>query len=447
MPGDVFVALRGEKTDGHLYVTDAFGRGAVVALVEQDLPIEALLIDLRSNVTQRSIKQWTLPVIIRVDNVLIALQEMAKWWRARLTSLRVIGITGSVGKSSTKELTAAVLQRDFVILKNEGNLNNEIGLPLTLLQLEEKHERAVLEMGMYAPGEIARLAELSQPVVGVITLVGPVHMERLGSIEAIAAAKAELVQALPADGVAILNADDPRVRRMKSRTSARSMTYGFAAGADVRGTNLVSRALDGMAFRLVTPAGEVEVSTPALGAHGVHNGLAAAAVGLAAGLDLDPIAAGLAAGWQAPHRDQIVRLPGLTILDDAYNASPSSMRAALELLASLPGRHVAVLGVMRELGDAHERGHREVGEVAARLADELIVVGDEAHGIADAAAPIMSNRIQVVADRDAALEALRDVLVPGDAVLVKASRGAELERLVDALAAEWPERAAGEALR
>src|SRR5512147_3093775 len=190
--GDVFVAFRGEKTDGHFYVTDAFGRGAVAAIVEQDVPIEALLFDLRHNVTQRAIRQWTLPVIFRVDNSLIALQELAKWWRARHTDLRVIGITGSVGKSSTKELIAAVLERDSVILKSEGNLNNEIGLPLTLLQLEPKHQRAVLEMGMYARGEIGRLADLAKPIVAVITNIGPVHLERLGSIEAIADAKAEL---------------------------------------------------------------------------------------------------------------------------------------------------------------------------------------------------------------------------------------------------------------
>jgi UDP-N-acetylmuramoyl-tripeptide--D-alanyl-D-alanine ligase len=157
-PGDVFVAFRGEQTDGHLYVGDAFGRGVVAAIVEQDVPLEALLLDLRHNVTQRAIKQWTLPVIFRVDNSLAALQELAKWWRMRLKDLRVIGITGSVGKSSTKELIATVLEHDFVVLKSEGNLNNEIGLPLTLLQLEPRHQRAVLEMGMYARGEIARLA-------------------------------------------------------------------------------------------------------------------------------------------------------------------------------------------------------------------------------------------------------------------------------------------------
>ena len=217
-PGDVFVAFKGEKTDGHGYVGDAFGRGAVAAIVEQEVPIEALLLDLRHNVTQRAIKQWTLPVIFRVDNSLLALQELAKWWRARLQDLRVIGVTGSVGKSSTKELIATVLERDFTVLKSEGNLNNEIGLPLTLLQLEAKHQRAVLEMGMYARGEITRLAELAQPIVGVVTNVGPVHLERLGSIETIAEAKAELLQALPPEGVAILNYDDERVLAMRGTT-------------------------------------------------------------------------------------------------------------------------------------------------------------------------------------------------------------------------------------
>src|SRR5512143_3450250 len=223
-PGDVFVAFRGEKTDGHFHVSDAFGRGAVAAIVEQDMPIEALLLDLRHNVTQRAIRQWTLPVIFRVDNSMAALQELARWWRMRLKDLRVVGITGSVGKSSTKELIATVLERDLVVLKSVGNLNNEIGLPLTLLQLEPKHQHAVLEMGMYAPGEIARLAELSKPIVGVITNVGPIHLERMGTIEAIAEAKSELVQALPVNGTAILNWDDSRVRAMANKTRAKILT-------------------------------------------------------------------------------------------------------------------------------------------------------------------------------------------------------------------------------
>ena len=232
--------------------------------------------------------------------------------------------------------------------------------------------------------------------------------------------------------MAVLNADDFRVARMRSRTLARTLTYGFATQADVRAVDVVAAGLDGMTFTLVTPAGQVAASTTALGRHGVHNGLAAAAVGLAAGLDLDAIAAALILGWQAPHRDQIVRMPGLTILDDSYNASPTSMIAALELLATLPGRHVAVLGEMRELGESHDRGHREVGEAAARLADVVVVVGEEAAGIV-AGASSLGEAVVGVPDREAALAALRERLKPGDTVLVKASRGVALEWIVESL--------------
>jgi UDP-N-acetylmuramoyl-tripeptide--D-alanyl-D-alanine ligase len=355
-PGDVFVAFRGEKTDGHSYVSDAFGRGAVAAIVEQDVPIEALLLDLRHDVTLRAIKQWTLPVIIRVDNSLFALQELAKWWRTQLTDLRVIGITGSVGKSSTKELIATVLERDYTVLKSEGNLNNEIGLPLTLLQLESKHERAVLEMGMYARGEITRLAEIAQPIVGVITNVGPVHLERLGTIEAIAEAKSELLQALPPEGVAILNYDDERVLMMRDKTQAQVLTYGLDPQADLWADEIVSEGLEGIHFTLHYRGEEFHVQVPLLGRHSVHTSLRAAAVGLAEGMMWDHILEGLQ-DRRAPLR--LVAVPGPNgsmILDDSYNASPASMIAALNLLAELNGRKIAVLGDMLELGEYEDEG-------------------------------------------------------------------------------------------
>jgi UDP-N-acetylmuramoyl-tripeptide--D-alanyl-D-alanine ligase len=329
-----------------------------------------------------------------------------------------------------------VLSQRFETLKSEGNANNEIGLPLTVLRLGPQHEAAVLEMGMYVGGEIAQLAAIARPQIGVVTAVLGVHLSRIGSIDAVERAKAELVEALPADGVAILNADDPRVERMRARTAARIITYGLSPTANVRAEDVASAGLDGMAFTLVTPGGSVRLTTPALGRHGVHNGLAAAAVGLAAGLDLDLIVAGINRGWQAPHRDQIVRIPGLTILDDTYNASPASMVAALELLSSLPGRHVAVLGVMRELGESHDSGHREVGSAAARLVDELVVVGTEAGGIA-AGAAALADRVTLVPDRVAVTEVLRQRLRVGDVVLIKASRGAALESIVETLQASF----------
>jgi UDP-N-acetylmuramoyl-tripeptide--D-alanyl-D-alanine ligase len=420
-PGELFVALPGERTDGHRFLREATAAGASALLV-QELPDE--MADLAGPGG---------PAIVAVPDTLRGLHAVAAAWRTRFSPL-VVGVTGSIAKTSTKEAIATVLAERFATLKSEGNANNEIGLPLTVLRMGPEHEAAVLEMGMYLGGEIAQLAAIARPLIGVVTAVREVHIARIGSIEAIERAKGELLEALPADGTAVLNADDFRVVRMRDRTAARTLTYGFAAEADVRAEGIVAAGLDGMRYTLVTPAGRVEVFTPALGRHGVRNGLAAAAVGLAAGLDLDAIAGGLGRGWQAPHRDQIVRLPGLTILDDSYNASPTSMVAALELLASLPGRHVAVLGEMRELGELHDRSHREVGEAAAGLADLAVVVGEEAFGIAAGVASRGGTAVRV-ADRDAALGVLRERLEPGDVVLVKASRGVALEWIVESLVA------------
>jgi UDP-N-acetylmuramoyl-tripeptide--D-alanyl-D-alanine ligase len=419
-PGELFVALAGERTDGHRFLRQAAAAGAAVLLV-RDLPD-----DMSDLVEQDG------PAIVAVPDTLQGLHAVAAAWRTRFSPL-IVGVTGSIAKTSTKEAIATVLEERFRTLKSEGNANNEIGLPITVLKMGPEHAAVVLEMGMYVGGEIAQLAAIARPRIGVVTAVREVHLSRIGSIEAIERAKGELVEALPANGVAVLNADDFRVVRMRNRTSADALTYGFAGEADVRAKDVIAAGLDGMRFTLVTPVGRVETSTPAMGRHGVHNALAAAAVGLAAGVSLDSIAAGLGRGWQAPHRDQIVRLPDLTILDDSYNASPTSMLSALELLATLPGRHVAVLGEMRELGESHDRGHREVGEAAARLADLVVVVGEEAAGIAEGVG-VRGGDVVAVPDREAALQALRERLRPGDAVLVKASRGVALEWIVESLA-------------
>ena len=275
-----------------------------------------------------------------------------------------------------------------------------------------------------------------------MTAVHGVHLSRIGSIDAVERAKGELVEALPAaadGGVAILNADDPRVRRMDARTRALPMTYGFADDADVRAVDLRSRARDGMAFRLLARGDAIEMTIPTLGRLSVHNALAGAAVGLAAGLDLATIAAALGGGWSAPHRGVLIDAGGVTIVDDSYNASPASVQAALELIGGFPGRHVAVLGEMKELGSGHDEGHRIAGEAAARGAELVVVVdgepGGPAHGIVEGAAAIGEADVIAVTDRDAALEVLTQRLRPGDVVLVKASRGVELDRLVDALVA------------
>jgi UDP-N-acetylmuramoyl-tripeptide--D-alanyl-D-alanine ligase len=419
-PGNLFVALPGERTDGHAHLAEAVTAGASAVFVTRPVADPAGLGDV---------------TVVRVADALLALGAVATAWRSRFTPL-VVGITGSIAKTSTKDAVAAVLDRRLATLRSVGNQNNEIGLPLTVLGLGPEHEALVLEMGMYVGGEIADLARIGRPSIGVVTAVHGVHLSRIGSLDAIEAAKAELVEALPSGGTAILNADDPRVRRMAGRTAARVRMYGFADDADVRASDVVSLGLDGMRFVLELDGRRLSARTPLLGRLAVHNALAAATVGAAAGLDAGAIVEGIAAVSPSPHRGTVLRAGGVTIVDDAYNASPASVRAALELLAGLPGRRVAVLGEMLELGDAHDDGHRDAGTVAAAILDRLVVVGRGARGIADGAiaAGMAPEQVVVVDDRDAALDALLPRLRDGDVVLVKASRGAAFEALVDALA-------------
>jgi UDP-N-acetylmuramoyl-tripeptide--D-alanyl-D-alanine ligase len=431
-PGDLFVALKGERADGHDFVHEAFSRGAVAALVERDVLVEGEVTDLHQGVT---VTQVSLPVCLRVDNVLTALQDLSGYWRAKF-DVRVIGITGSVGKTSTKELVWTVLSRRFNTLRSEGNLNNEIGVPLTLLQIEPGHQRLVLEMGMYARGEITRLCELARPVVGVVTNVGPVHLERLGSVEAIAQAKAELVEALPPDGVAILNYDEPLVRRMATRCNSRVMFYGLDSQADLWADEIESEGIEGISFQMHYSGENLHVHVPLLGRHSVHTVLRATAVGLAEGMAWDDILTGLQ-DRQAQIR--LVAVPGpngSTILDDTYNASPASTIAALNLLAELGGRKIAVLGDMLELGSYEEEAHRLVGRRAMDVADTLIAVGSRGRIIGEEALNMGMDpdRVCLCDDNPAAIECLQATIQPGDYVLIKGSRGMQMEEIVAAMA-------------
>ena len=423
VPGNLFVALPGERTDGHRFVGAAIGAGASAVLVSE-APSDA---DLAAAAAADA-------AIVLVPDALRGLWAIAADWRSRFDPL-VVGVTGSIAKTSSKEAIATVLASELVTLKNEGNQNNEIGLPLTLMRLRPDHQAAVLEMGMYVGGEIADLAAMGRPEIGVVTAVQPVHLSRIGSIEAVEKAKGELVEALPPDGVAILNGDDERVRRMGGRTRARVVTYGFAPDAAVRAEEVVSAGHDGMRFELVVGAERRPVGIPTLGRLAVHNALAAAAVGLAAGMSEERVAAALGAGWAAPHRGELIRAGDVTIVDDSYNASPGSVLAALDLLGGMPGRRVAVLGEMLELGDESEAGHERVGVAAAAIVDLLVVVGRGSAGIARGAreARLAADRILEVADRAAAVGTLEERLRSGDVVLVKASRGIELNLLVDEL--------------
>ncbi|HET7167693.1 MAG TPA: UDP-N-acetylmuramoyl-tripeptide--D-alanyl-D-alanine ligase [Candidatus Limnocylindrales bacterium] len=426
-PGELFVALPGERTDGHTYLGEAVARGAAAVLVTRQLTDPASLGDVS---------------VVRVADGLAALGAVATGWRLRFDPL-VVGITGSIAKTSTKEAVAAVLSADRLTLKSEGNQNNEIGLPLTLLRIGPEHRAVVLEMGMYVSGEIADLAAMGRPQIGVVTAVQAVHLSRIGTLEAIERAKGELVEALPADGTAILNADDPLVSRMDTRTAARVVRYGFGETADVRAVDVEPAGVDGMRFTLATPRGRRSLTIPTLGRLSVHNAAAAAAVGIAAGIELDRVVLALEGGWSAPHRVQLVRLRGVTVIDDSYNASPGSMTAALDLLGDLPGRRVAVLGEMLELGPGHDAGHETVGAAAARVAELLVVVGRDAGGMA--AGAIAGGLDPAAVHRVDDVDSARDILAPrlrdGDVVLVKASRGVGLDLLVEALRSELGEAA------
>jgi UDP-N-acetylmuramoyl-tripeptide--D-alanyl-D-alanine ligase len=425
-PRSCFVALRGERVDGHEFVDEAIRNGAAVALVER--PVE--------------IAPRTDAALVQVDDSLTALQELAAWWRDR-HDVRVTGITGSTGKTIAKEVVADVLSRTLRVLRNEGNLNSETGLPMTLLRLEPEHEAAVLEMSMYTVGEIARLAEIARPDVGVVLAVHPTHLERAGSLERIAQAKAELPAALPRDGLAVLNADDARVSAMRDVTQAEVRTYGLGEGADVRARDVASHGLHGTEFTIDAPWGSRRVRFANPGRHLVPHALAAAAVAERHGVPLDEVAEALADGSHAAHRMALAEAAsGATLIDDTYNASPVSVGGALDFLAETPvaagRRRLAVLGDMLELGPEEELLHREIGQRAAQVVDGLVAVGERGRWIADAARAAGLGRVATASDSFDAAGVLEREFAPvvGDLVLIKASRGIELDRLVDQLIAQ-----------
>ena len=431
--GNLFVAMKGEHTDGHDFVAEAFAKGAILALVQREIAGDFPIIDLRGGRQITDFKAQY-PFCLLVDDCLLALQKTASFWRRKL-NLRVIGITGSVGKTTTKELTAEVLSQHYLTFKSAANFNNEIGLPLNVLSITERHERAVLEMGFYVPGEIALLADIALPVIGVITNIGTVHAERAGSQEAIYSGKAELVRALPKNGVAILNMDDPFVKRMADETQASVFWYGLDSGADLWADEIEGMGLDGVRFRLHYAGETLHVRIPLIGRHSVHTALRAAAVGLVEGLSWGEILAGLRIGNPQLRLVAVPGKNGSLLLDDTYNASPESTVAALNLLEELDGRKVAVLGDMLELGPYEEQGHRVVGNLAAKVADALITVGPRARIIAETAkaAGLDAKRITQFDDSQQALGFLKSSLEKGDVVLVKGSRAVQMDKIVPEL--------------
>jgi UDP-N-acetylmuramoyl-tripeptide--D-alanyl-D-alanine ligase len=434
-PGALFVALKGEHADGHDYVADAFAQGAVAAIVERDVPHSGLTLDL-AGPPREFPGVWSLPVVLKVPDGLQAIQRIAAFWR-RQHDVRVIGITGSVGKTTTKELAAAVLARRYATLKSEASYNNEIGLPLTLMHLTGEHERVVLEMGMYDVGEIADLARIALPHVGVVTIVGPVHLERAGTIERIAKAKSELVEALPAtpEGVAILNYDDGRVRDMARVTRARVFYYGLSPEADLWADHIEGLGLEGIRFQLHHQEETLHVKIPLLGRHSVHTALRATAVGLVEGLTWQEIIEGLRGPGAQLRLVAVLGPDGAIVLDDTYNASPASVIAALNLLEELDGRKIAVLGDMMELGDYEHEGHEKVGMRALEVADVLITVGPRGRIIGETAVRwgMPADRVNIVEQNAEAVALLEQVVRGGDVVLIKGSRALEMEEIVNAL--------------
>jgi UDP-N-acetylmuramoyl-tripeptide--D-alanyl-D-alanine ligase len=412
--GSLFVALQGER-DGHDFIANAYSQGARGVIAEREIDVASWL----PAEAQRSF------LYVVTSNSLEALQQLATYWRTSHL-IPTVGITGSYGKTTTKELVARVLGARFDVLRNEKNLNNEIGVPLTILQLRSRHEVAVIEMGMYALGEIAELSKISQPRIGVVTNVGAQHLERLGSIECIAQAKSELIQALPRDGIAILNGDDQRVRAMATLGPSTVITYGLGEDNTIRATDIVHKGLEGLEFTLAYPEGQARVTTSLLGNHSIYAYLAAAAVGFQMGLSVKEIKERLRRPAQSLRLKLVKGPAGSTIIDDTYNAGPASTIAALDVLSSAQGRRIAILADMAELGDFEEAGHREVGRKAAASVDTLITVGPRARWIAEEAQAHGLVDVRAVSAKQEV-----DLRLTGeDTVLVKGSRGMKMEDVV-----------------
>ncbi|MBP1763087.1 MAG: UDP-N-acetylmuramoylalanyl-D-glutamyl-2,6-diaminopimelate/D-alanyl-D-alanyl ligase [Firmicutes bacterium] len=415
-PGDLFIALSGDRFDGHRFLQQAAAAGAAALLISR---ADA---DLPAGIT-----------VFSVADTLQAFQGLAKFHRRRYT-IPVVAITGSNGKTTTKELTASVLSSRWHVLKTEANYNNEIGLPKTLLSLTDGHQAAVVEMGMRGLGQINALCTVAEPTVGIITNVSETHMELLGSIENIARAKSELVEAIPADGLVVLNADNPYVLGMKEQASCRVLTYGLSANADVwadqiqtgqQETNFVCHARQDV----------FAVGLPAIGRHNIYNALAAIAVGLAMGLTPQEIQSGIRAFVPDAMRLHTITTADYTILNDTYNASPASMAAAVDTLVGVAaGRRVAVLGDMLELGAIAVDAHRQIGEKLAREKIAVVItVGELARHIAAAAKDGGIAGTVACEDHVAVKHELNKLLESGDTILVKGSRGMKMEEIVNYL--------------
>jgi UDP-N-acetylmuramoyl-tripeptide--D-alanyl-D-alanine ligase len=424
-PGEIFVALTTppgyalQVRDGHDFIGDAVARGATGVVLHH------AGIHLPDHI-------WG----FLVEDTMHAIGELGRAWRSRF-DVGVVAIAGNVGKTTTKELTAAVLEGcGHTVLKSPKNFNDEIGLAMTLFQLDQTYDRAVVEAGMFELGEIRRLCRIAQPQTSVVLNVGPTHLERLGSMEAIAEAKSEAVQDLPAAGYAILNADDPYVAAMAPKTRAQVVTFGTDPHADIRASELQSDGLAGVEFTLSCLGRSLRVKSPVPGAALVPNALAAIAVAVTGGATVEEAADALTRARIKPRLQAKTAAGGATILDDCYNANPASMTAALDVLHEMNGRRYALLGDMLELGSEEVHGHRAVGEHAACVVDALFTIGPRGAQIATAAKAVGAGSVHHFNTKEEAVATLRATLGPGDVLLVKASLGVGLGAVVAALVGE-----------
>jgi UDP-N-acetylmuramoyl-tripeptide--D-alanyl-D-alanine ligase len=429
--GDFFVAIKGERFDGHEFIADALLRGAIGTLVQ------------RAPAVAESGEGRSARVVIQVEDTTRALQDLARDVRRRSGS-RVVAITGSAGKTTTKEVAAEFLAARYRVFKNKGNLNNHIGLPLSLLELRSRPEIAVVELGMNHSGEIRTLVGIAEPEVRVWTNVGDAHLGFFESADAIAAAKAEILEHARRNDVLVVNANDARVMSRAERFTGRLVTFGIDTPADVTASDVQNRGLGGVSARLSTPDGDAQLSSPLLGLGNLANVLAAAAVAIQFDVPVSQIVERAARLRPAAHRGELLRLPGgLTLIDDSYNSSPAALRQALATLADAQGcaRRVAVLGEMLELGAHAERLHAEAGRAAAGTGlDVLIVVGGAAAGslaAAAIAAGMSRDTVMHVATREDAAELALNRVRAGDLVLVKGSRGIGTDLVVERLTAEF----------
>ena len=421
--GSLFVAVPGAHFDGHDFLGDAHAAGAAAALVKRGAKVPEGLPSLE------------------VDDTVHALGDIASWWRGRFM-VPCVAITGSNGKSTTKEMAAAIMETTGPILKTEGNFNNLIGLPLTVFRWSDEHRSAVLEMGMNAPGEIRRLADIARPDVGLITNVTAAHLEKLHTVEAVARAKGELFEAMGDHGVAVVNAEDRWVREMASLHSGRKISFGMQNDCDVKFLHMETTGLEGMDLALEAGGEEHRVKLPVPGSHNVMNAMAAVGIGMDLGMDAGESIARLAEFHPMSMRfEQLQLANGVRVVNDSYNANPESMRAAFRTAgaAKRSGRFIAALGDMLELGEQSAELHRLTGEDAVNMGvGELFVMGDFALRVADGAkgAGLAESSIHVCEDAEQLCREVEDEMKSGDVLLVKGSRGMRMERLVDYLKQE-----------